>query len=278
MDVDRASGETGPLFAELERSPRLSDRVAELILETIQSQGLMPGNRLPSERDLATQFGVSRTVIREAVRSLAGKGVVEMRAGSGLRVAAGDASTVKESMNWYLRGNGALDYGRVHEVRAMIEVQVAGLAAARATRDEIGDLEAICQEMEAAVDDVDVAARTDVGFHRLLGWATHNDLYVVMLDAIANPLMDIRRRQFGPKGRNRLALASHREILAQVARGDVLGARAAMQSHLEDVERAWEQGLEGSVGLPQNGEAVLDPDSSEPGISVNWAPHERSTR
>ena len=78
-----------------------------MMLETILSQRLQVGDRLPSERELGEQFGVSRTVVREAVRALVAKGVIEVRSGSGLRVAAVDAAAVSESMSLYLRGGDA---------------------------------------------------------------------------------------------------------------------------------------------------------------------------
>src|SRR5438094_2016592 len=103
----------GTLFEQVRREPRLSDKVAEMMLDTILSRRLAAGDRLPSERELGEQFGVSRTVIRGAVRALVAKGVIEVRSGSGLRVAAVDASNVRESLSLFLRG-GALDYEKVH--------------------------------------------------------------------------------------------------------------------------------------------------------------------
>ena len=101
-----ATGEAyfAALFDPVVREPRLSDKVAEMMLETILSNRLQVGDRLPSERELGEQFGVSRTVVREAVRALVAKGVIEVRSGSGLRVAAVAASAVSESMSLYVRG------------------------------------------------------------------------------------------------------------------------------------------------------------------------------
>ena len=130
-----AGGEA--LFQQVTREPRLSDKVAEMMLETILSRRLQVGDRLPSERELGEQFNVSRTVVREAVRALVAKGVIEVRSGSGLRVAAVDAAAVSESMSLYLRG-ATLDFEKVHEVRALLEVHIAGLAAERATEEDIG--------------------------------------------------------------------------------------------------------------------------------------------
>src|SRR5947208_15331599 len=103
-------------FSRIRRGARLSDRVAAQLQESIVTRGLQPGDRLPSERELGDQFGVSRTVIREAVRALAAKGVIEVRTGSGLRVAAVNAAAVSEAISLYLRG-GAPEHPKVPGVR-----------------------------------------------------------------------------------------------------------------------------------------------------------------
>jgi len=115
-------------FDRVGRMPRLSDTIAEQLLEAIVAGRFREGDILPSERELGDQFGVSRTVVREAVRALVAKGVIEVRSGSGLRVAAVDAAAVSESMSLYLRG-ASVDFEKVHEVRALLEVHIAGAAA-----------------------------------------------------------------------------------------------------------------------------------------------------
>ena len=163
--AERTSPETVPgeppgtaLFEQVEREPKLSDKVAEMMLETILSRRLEAGARLPSERELGEQFGVSRTVVREAVRALAAKGVIEVRSGSGLRVASVGPATVNESMSLYLRG-GQIEFEKVHEVRSMLEVHIAGLAAERAADEDVATLAAVEAQMEAAIGDADAAAR-----------------------------------------------------------------------------------------------------------------------
>src|SRR5687767_11964606 len=101
QDADVLSEDPAALFEQVVREPRLSDKVADMMLATILSNRLQVGDRLPSERELGEQFGVSRTVVREAVRALVAKGVIEVRSGSGLRVAAVDAAAVSESMSLY---------------------------------------------------------------------------------------------------------------------------------------------------------------------------------
>jgi GntR family transcriptional repressor for pyruvate dehydrogenase complex len=237
-----ATGSASPFgFDELDRGERLSDRVANRLLETIVSRGLGPGDRLPSERLLAKQFGVSRTVIREAVRLLTGKGIIAARPGHGLAVTAVEASAVSQSLSLFVHGNDSIDYPKVHEVRAMLEVQVVALAARRATDGEIEQLRQVCDRMEVVLEDNEAASRNDLEFHRMLAAATHNELYEVLLDAVAAPLMEIRRETFTLPGRAGVALAAHREILGCVAAGDVSAARRQMRAHLRDVERTWER-------------------------------------
>ena len=135
-----------------------------MMLKTILSRRLKPGDRLPSERELGEQFGVSRTVVREVVRALAAKGVIEVRSGSGLRVAAVDAAAVRESMSLFLRGS-TLDYPKVHEVRRTLEVQMAGVAAAQRSDKDIVSLTEACERFEASIGNVESAAENDVEFH-----------------------------------------------------------------------------------------------------------------
>lgn len=227
-------------FDKLDRHKRLSDGVASRLLETIVSRRLRPGDRLPTERELAEQFEVSRTVVREAVRSLAGKGVIEARPGRGLTVAAVEAAVVRQSISLYLHGSSSIDYRKVHEVRAILEVHVAGLAARRATSDELDRLTVVCDSMQAVIQDTEAASREDLKFHRVLAESTHNELFVLLLDAIGDSLMEIRLETFRLHGRAEVALTAHREILRFVTDRDVTRARREMKLHLEDVEHLWE--------------------------------------
>lgn len=226
------------MFPRVSREPRLSDKVAELLLETILSRGLQPGDRLPSERELGEQFGVSRTVIREAVRALAAKGVIDVRTGSGLRVAAVDASAVSESIGLYLRA-GAVEYAKVHEVRKLLEVELAGLAAQRASDEQIARMRENCDQMERALEkDVEQASLLDLEFHREIARATDNELYLLLLDSIGEALLEIRRENLNT-GAGPETMRSHRAILEAIERRDAERARQAMAAHLDHVERHW---------------------------------------
>jgi GntR family transcriptional repressor for pyruvate dehydrogenase complex len=232
--VDRA-------FEEMERPRPLPQRVADQVLKKILHEGMQPGDQLPSERELAAQFGVSRTVIREGIRSLAGKGVVEVGAGRGIRVARVGMSAVQESIGLFLHSRPAWSYRNLHEVRATIEVEVAGLAAERRTDEDLRLLKAELDEMERVIADTDAASMEDLQFHRELARCTDNEFYLVALDALVAPLLQVRRSAFGPGGRINEALGEHSAIFEYVAAGDSQGAREAMRGHLEAIEATRER-------------------------------------
>jgi GntR family transcriptional repressor for pyruvate dehydrogenase complex len=226
-------------FAHIEREPRLSDRVADLLRASILERQLRPGDRLPTERELGDQFGVSRTVVREAVRTLVAKGLVEVRSGSGVYVASVDEGAVRESMNVFLHGVGVPSYAQIHEVRRVLEIEIAGLAAERATEADIQTLRSACADMAAGVSDIDAASMADVEFHVALASATHNRLFWVMIDSIGDILLEIRKATLGIRGRARKGVQFHQAILDRVAAHDIEGAREAMRVHLEDARAAW---------------------------------------
>jgi GntR family transcriptional regulator, transcriptional repressor for pyruvate dehydrogenase complex len=227
------------LFEHVEREPRLSDKVANMMLETILSRRLEVGDRLPSERELGEQFGVSRTVVREAVRALVAKGVIEVRSGSGLRVAAVDAESVRESMSLFLRG-GEIDFEKVHEVRSLLEGHLAGLAAERATDLDIAELRSIHERMVREAGDLEAASRDDLAFHRRVALSTHNELFLVLMDSIGGSLLDIRRANLG-SGSMPMTLSQHEAILAAIEARRPDPARAAMIDHLEAVASWWRE-------------------------------------
>jgi GntR family transcriptional regulator, transcriptional repressor for pyruvate dehydrogenase complex len=225
------------LFRPVERETTLPDKVAGQLRQLIVDGVLKGGDRLPSERDLGEQFTVSRTVVREAVRYLLAQGLIETTVGRGYRVAYFSGAPVHESMALYLRGR-PLAYEQIHEVRATIEVTIAGLAAKRATSADIEAMEAACLAMENADDD-DAAARADLLFHNAVIKAGGNELFVVMLTSIEDVLLDIRRETVNMPGRRKRGVAAHREIARWVGAGDGERASAAMQAHLDDSLAAW---------------------------------------
>ena len=215
----------------VDRTPRLSDVVSERLLEAIRAAELPPGARLPSERELGERFGVSRTVIREAVRHLAARGVLEVRAGSGASVALVDSSNVSEALALFLGRKGLPDPGKIHEVRQAIEMQTVRLAAERGTDAHLAQIRATHERLVAA-SDPEAASEADVAFHRAIAEATENELFVVLVDSIGDVMIDVRRATVRQPGRIPIAIDHHARILRALERRDVEAAAAAMEDHL----------------------------------------------
>jgi GntR family transcriptional repressor for pyruvate dehydrogenase complex len=150
-------------------------------------------------------------------------------------------SAVQESIGLFLHSRPAADYRNLHEVRTTIEVEVAGLAAERRKDDDLELLRGELEQMRDVLDDPDAVSMEDLQFHRELARCTDNEFYLVALDALVTPLLQVRRSLLGPGGRSHEALAEHRSIFERVAAGDSDGARDAMRRHLHDIELAWER-------------------------------------
>ena len=248
-------------FRSVRRDASLSDKVVGQLTEAIVSQQLAPGQRLPSERELGEQFGVSRTVIREAIRSLAARGLVSVTSGRGIEVGQVGSGDVTASMRLFVRGHKDLHYGKVHEVRTAVELQTAGLAAARATPEDIVRLRQLCDAYQEAIaaDDLPGASELDFQFHQELAKASGNELLVAMLESISDVLREVRNQAMGHPGVAEAGLKAHRWILDCVIAGDSESARRAMEKHLAEAEQHWrgkwpaDAGEPGEPGEPAGG-------------------------
>lgn len=230
---DSPTGER--LVAELTREATLANRVVVELERLIVESRLGEGDRLPSERELAAQFGVSRTVVREAVRALAARRLVEVEGGRGTVVRAPTTQAAAESMRLLLRlqSHGA-DVAKVTEVRRVLETEIAALAAVRRSADDLSILEAIVAAAEARLGDPDSFLTEDIAFHQALAGATHNDLFSVLLDSLGQVMLEVRLLALRRPGTPRRSLTHHRSVLTAVRAGDPHAARLAMDGHMDE--------------------------------------------
>jgi GntR family transcriptional repressor for pyruvate dehydrogenase complex len=230
-------------FRSIPRELSLSDKVAQQLTDAIMANELPPGEKLPSERALCVKFNVSRTVVREAVRSLTARGLVRVTSGRGVEVSKYGASNVADSMRLLVRGRGGLPYSKVNEVRMALEVQTAGLAAERATPEMVALLEQICDDHERHLSEGDLTAarEQDFQFHLELTRAADNELLLAMLDSISDVLREVRNQGLTRPHVGEEGLRAHRRILKAVKAGNRKGARAAMAEHLAEAERVWQE-------------------------------------
>lgn len=237
------------MFEIVMREPTLTGRVVKQLEALIVDRRLQPGDRLPAINELSQQFGVSRTVIREAIGALAARGLLEVRHGSRTMVSCPSAETVAQSMSHYLRTRrAALDIAKVSHVRRVLEIEIAGCAAQQRTEQDLTQLETLLAEMAAIVQvtgDCQLHrtrhVQADVAFHTALAYATGNDLFPVMLNSLVDVTMEVREMGFAVPGSLEKALNFHTDIYEQVKAGSVEGARQAMLAHLFDAEEVMRQ-------------------------------------
>ncbi|MEZ4769375.1 MAG: FadR/GntR family transcriptional regulator [Caldilineales bacterium] len=219
----------------LEREQRLYERVVEKILALIQDGTWAAGDRLPPERDLAEAFGVSRTVVREAIKTLEARGVLETLTGSGVYVRQPDSAAISRSLRMYLQLMDQDDIDlRLAEIRRVLEVEIAALAAVRASDEERRELRRLCQEMRKHAGAPRVLAEMDFQFHLLLAEATLNELFGVLLTPLIQQLHDhflYAWEHYGARPVENV-FSQHEAIAAAVAAGDSELARQAMASHI----------------------------------------------
>ncbi len=219
---------------------RLSDRLAACLAEQVDGGALKPGDRLPTELQLATAYGVSRTVVREAVHQLKSQGLVRSRQGSGVFATAPPAHRALAFDPKVPEPIGAVV--QMIELRRVIEGEMAALAAQRVTRAQLAQLRRAMAAIDTATDAGELGVEEDLAFHRAIGEATGNPQFVRLLcifEAYLRDAMTVtkghesKRADFVEEVRH-----EHRAIVEAVAAGDEETARrAATQHHLNGERR-----------------------------------------
>jgi GntR family transcriptional repressor for pyruvate dehydrogenase complex len=233
----RSSG--GPLVAE-----RLSDRLAARLAEQIAAGGNRPGDRLPTEAQLAATHGVSRTVVREAVHQLKSRGLLVSRQGSGVFVAAPPAHralafdpTVLDSVEAVVQ---------VVEVRRVLEAEIAALAAERATRAQVARLRKALADIDRAAAAGGDGVAEDLGFHRAIADACGNPQFGRLLGFLGQYLHEAMRLTRSNEARRQDFMEQvrleHRAIVDAIADGDAAAARRCATRHIRNGERRLERG------------------------------------
>ena len=219
------------------QSAKVFELVAEQIERRILDGELRSGDRLPTERELAEQFHVSRTGVREAMKILAQKGLVDMRPGRGTIVIDGAREAMQDSIGLVMK----LKLGEVGgsdklvEVREILETEIAAMAAARATDKEIAAMRDAIQVMDESLNDADAFIAADNRFHEALAQATQNTLILILVNSIVPLLSEQRKQIFETEGGPQRGQFHHKRILESVLGQNPESAREAMRAHLRQV-------------------------------------------
>ena len=218
---------------EIIRRQKVYEAVAEQI-ERLILRKLKPGDKLPSERELAEMLQVSRSSIRDAIRSLELLGLVEPRQGAGTIVCEPADASIKPFAE-ALKHRKEL-VGELLDLRKMLEPGLAARAAANALPEQIATMEDILDRQSAKFSAGEPAIAEDAEFHYNIALASGNSVLLKILDLIMDMLRDTRQRALQVPGRPQKSLAGHRRILAAIKKHDGEGAKAAMRRHIEDIE------------------------------------------
>ena len=219
---------------EAVRRNKVYEEVARQI-ERLILKKLQPGDKLPSERELAETLGVSRSSIRDAIRSLELMGMVEPRQGAGTIVREISSDSLVNPLANAIRRKDEL-IGELLDFRLMLEPPLAARAATRVSADEIAEMEEILQRQSDKHSRGEAAVAEDSEFHYAIALASGNSVVLKVLDILMDLLRDTRERSLQVEGRLQRSLAGHRRILAALKRHDAEAAKAAMRRHIEDVE------------------------------------------
>ena len=225
------------------RTGDVVDQLTELILE-----GVLPsGEPLPSERELSQQMGVSRNALREATKILQSRGLVTIKHGARTMINENTSEPVQQAVKGVLFGRDDALL-QLTEVRLTLEVGIAALAAEQATKEDIAILQNILREMSESVEDSKQYIKWDAAFHRALAEATHNPIFVLMLDSIANLLLQSRKLALAFETPQK-SLPEHQRIYQAIAKRDKTKAAKAMRRHLELQKTAFEKQLVAPVKI-----------------------------
>jgi len=217
------------------QSSRLYEQIVQQIEESIRKGDLTEGSQLPAERDLATQFGVSRTAVREAIKALQEKGLVDAFPGRGTFVTNGTSNSMRRSLDRIIKSDEPDGWGYLVEVREILEPEIAALAAQRAEDQDIATMQEAVNVMDQAGRDADAFIEADLDFHLALAEAAANPIVLSLIDSIVGLLREQRLRIFRIGGGPERGQHHHKRILDAIKRHDAPGARAAMQAHLRQV-------------------------------------------
>jgi GntR family transcriptional regulator, transcriptional repressor for pyruvate dehydrogenase complex len=227
------------MFKTVPREKTLTERVRQQLEDLIVSGSLKPGDQFPSESQVGGMLGVSRTVVREAMRLLSAKGLVEARDGSGIYVRELNSSLIRDPIDLLLRCR-AIRVEDIVEVRAVIEVHLAGLAAQRATSEDIAAMEETIAQLHNDKLTPLQYAEIDIAFHTQLAIAAANPLFGILSQSITAVIVDPIRFEYERRNSARKdTIREHTRILDQVKARDAEGARQAMAESLVGAYDNW---------------------------------------
>lgn len=219
------------------RTSRLYEQIVEQIEQSILKGVLKPGDQLPAERELAQQFGVSRTAVREAVKTLREKGLVEAYSGRGTFVTDGTSQAMRQSLDLLIKIGQQEGSTHLAELRQILEPEIASLAATRIEEQLLATMRESVAVMDRSLRDPDAYIEADLDFHLALAEAAGNPLVLSLIDSIVGLLREQRMSIFHVEGGPERGQFHHKRVLQAIEKRDSEAAREAMRDHLTQVSQ-----------------------------------------
>jgi GntR family transcriptional repressor for pyruvate dehydrogenase complex len=222
------------LFKPVKKT-RVYEEIVVKIQEMIEQGRLKSGDQLPGERELSEVFHVSRSSVREALRSLESKGFLESRQGDGTYIASKPVESLVSPLASVIFSEKDSQM-ELFEMRRLVEPQIAYLAAERATDEEIADMEGALVLQEQAIANGETGTEIDKAFHYLMAKATKNKVLLRLTDHMRDLLAESRDKYLQVEGRPGKSLARHKQVLDAIKAGDGEFAAQIMLEHVLDIE------------------------------------------
>ena len=219
------------------KTSRLYEQILQQLEDSIVKGQLKPGDQLPPERDLAQRFGVSRTAVREAVKALREKGLVEAYTGRGTFVTDGTSQAIRQSLDLMTKISPQDGLQHLAELRRILEPEIASLAAPRIDQQLIATMREAVAIMDRNLHDRDTYIEADLDFHLALAEAAENPLILALIDSIVGLLREQRSRIFELDGGPERGQFHHKRILQAIEERNADAARSAMKAHLEQISQ-----------------------------------------
>jgi GntR family transcriptional repressor for pyruvate dehydrogenase complex len=219
------------------RTSRLYEQIVQQIEESVLNGSLKPGDQLPAERELAQRLGVSRTAVREAVKTLREKGLVEAYSGRGTFITNGTSQAARQSFDLMVKIGQQEGSPHLAELRLILEPGIAAVAAARVKEEDLAAMREAVAVMDRSQKDPGAYIEADLDFHLALAEAAANPLILSLIDSIVGLLREQRIKIFNVEGGPQRGQFHHKRILEAVERHDPEMARNAMRAHLEQVKQ-----------------------------------------
>ncbi|KAA1396056.1 FadR/GntR family transcriptional regulator [Aeromicrobium ginsengisoli] len=221
IDIDRSS---------------VSQEVIKALTQSFFSGGLLPGHRLPSERQLSESLGVSRSAVRDAIQSLGLLGILDIRQGDGTYLRGTGSNFLPAVIEWGLFLGEKRLFDLV-EARQQLEIILAGFAATRRTQEEVDRLAELIELMRDPDISSEAFIEADIEFHFMIAEVARNGALRDVLTSITGLLRAWMARSISAAGETRSSFQEHEVVFEAIRDKDSRGARAAMRRHLSQAER-----------------------------------------